>query len=282
MPAAASAGSSRDRYSGGLARGRGRGSAAVQSCVPGAASAVDHVELAACLGRPSRNVGADEPARERGHARRAAAPDRASAGPAAVEVAAQPLVRDRAAGAQPLQQAAQEGQVASVVRRRADQRPGMPVAARRAHSARGLRRVVERDLGGGGTGQLQGAAVPGAQPELHDGGEGQPLADQLPGLRGRRLSRRRAGASTPGPVVQVGRHHRGAAISGSRRGRDHVGDQVVAAGSARRARSWLASSARSENVYDRLATNPARCAASCTESLNSSVLRSVAGPARRR
>ena len=39
------------------------------------------------------------------------------------------------------------------------------------------------------------------------------------------------------------------------------------------ARCFL-SSARNENVYDLLDTNPARCAASCTESLNISVLSS--------
>lgn len=38
--------------------------------------------------------------------------------------------------------------------------------------------------------------------------------------------------------------------------------------------NWCASSERNENLYEALATYPARCAASCVESLNSSVLRS--------
>jgi hypothetical protein len=44
--------------------------------------------------------------------------------------------------------------------------------------------------------------------------------------------------------------------------------------------SWSAINDRNENAYDLFATNPARCAASCTESLNSNVLRCAADTAR--
>ena len=86
-------------------------------------------------------------------------------------------------------------------------------------------RVRQRDLDGGGPGELQGAAHPGTQPELQDHLEGQPLGDQLPRvLRPGVLTREQ-------PVhvlaaVQVGRDHGGQPLRRARLG-DHVRDQVV-------------------------------------------------------
>ena len=107
--------------------------------------------------------------------------------------------------------------------------------------------------------------------------ERQPLADQLP-----RVPRRPVLAGQQRVhvrrVVQVRRHHRGQPLPGRSPSPIDVGDQVVRALAVRTGRARIAaSSVRSEKAYDRLATNPARCAASCTESLNSSVLRSGPG-----
>ena len=86
-------------------------------------------------------------------------------------------------------------------------------------------RVRQRDLDGGGPGELQGAAHPGTEPELEDHLERQPLGNQLPRvLRPGVLTREQ-------PVhvlaaVQVGRDDGGQPLGRARLG-DHVRDQVV-------------------------------------------------------
>ena len=84
---------------------------------------------------------------------------------------------------------------------------------------------VSGDLDGGGPGELQGAALPGAEPELQDHLERQPLGDQLP----RVLRPGVLAGEQPVHVlaaVQVGRDHGGQPLRRARLG-DHIRDQVV-------------------------------------------------------
>ncbi len=134
---------------------------------------------------------------------------------------------DRAAHPQTFEQSADERQVGRLVRGCAG---GHRPVQEHVPAQRGDRpRIVEDDLGGGGAGQLQGAARPGPQPELHDRREGEPVADELPDLRA-------AGVLTgeqavdPRLVVQVRRDDRGQRPGVGRRaggGGDQIGEQVV-------------------------------------------------------
>ncbi|MEK8145164.1 hypothetical protein NKH18_38480 [Streptomyces sp. M10(2022)] len=133
-------------------------------------------------------------------------------------------------------------------------------------------RVLERDVRGDGAREFQGAALPGLQAELQDGREGEALGDELPGGAGALAAPGQQGVDSA-HHVQVGRDHRGLDGLAVDDVRDEVGGQVV-----QRDRLVLVDAAgeqeRSEKVYERLATYPARWAASWTESLKRSVLSS--------
>ena len=110
--------------------------------------------------------------------------------------------------------------------------PGQPRVRARDHEVPGEggdpRRVVEDHLGGGGAGELQRAALPGAEPELQDHLEREPLADQPPGVR---VALGFAGQQRVhlGAALQVRRDHGGQPLRVGRV-RDHVGDEVVQRG----------------------------------------------------
>ncbi len=125
--------------------------------VPAAAGGQD-VEFAAALRRGRQERRRGHPAGERGHTAGPPAPH-LPAGPGLAEVAVEPAVADRAADPQPLSHAADERQVGRLVRGRAggDRPVQEHVPAQRGD----LLRFVEDDLGGGGAGQLQGAALSG-------------------------------------------------------------------------------------------------------------------------
>ena len=134
------------------------------------------------------------------------------------------MVGDAAAHPEPLQDAPDQDHVPVRCRQVTGHRGGaseLEVPGERGDS----RRVRQRDLDGGGPGELQGAAHPGTEPELEDHLEGQPLGDQPPRvLRPRVLTREQ-------PVhvlaaVQVGRDDGGQPPGRARLG-DHVRDQVV-------------------------------------------------------
>ena len=145
-----------------------------------ALTGVRRVELAAPLALASQEPGRRDTAGERGHAVLASSPDRAVPfGSGDINPVLQPVVGDAAAHPEPLQDAPDQDHVpvrARQVTHRGDGAPELQVLRERGDP----RRVRQRDLDGGGPGELQGAAHPGAEPELQDHLEGQPLGDQPP------------------------------------------------------------------------------------------------------
>lgn len=184
----------------------------------------EHVEvLAALLGPAQQEGGGGDPGGEGGHARRPAAPHGPAAYAALGEPLVQPGVPDGSAGPQPLQEAAYVAEVAVGA--------GLGAVGQGDLAGGGAQevgdqagdgvRAGEGDADGDGAGELQGAALPGLEAELHDGGERQALGDQFPGRAGAAAAAREQGVHAP-EDMQVRRDDGGL----DRLAVDHVCDDV--------------------------------------------------------
>ncbi len=139
---------------------------------------VDPVELRPPLLPVEQERRGAQPAGERGHPVGPPAPDRAEPAAAAVrDPRVQPPVLDRAPVAEPFQQPPHERRV-PLRGLRLDHAGDLRVDVPRER--RDPAGVGQRDLGDGGAGEVEGASLPGPQPELQDRLERQPLPDQLP------------------------------------------------------------------------------------------------------